>query len=203
MGQAASHHTGIGCHRNNLWNTSSLEYTVICLVTHIIIPFQVLLGSMERIGIFHGELPNTDHPGSWACLITEFTLQLINHKRIFCISLGILPHQMHSGFFVGHPQHHFGTTAVGKTKQFISYAFIPSRLLPQICWQGNGEQYFLSVNGIQFLTDDMFNLGCDTTQCGKLRKNTVSYKLHIATTNHKCMAVNHTVRWFLLKTGSY
>ena len=109
------------------------------MVTYIIIFLQVFLRCVERISILHGKLTHTDQTGSRSCLITEFSLKLIDHKWIFVVGLSILTNKLYSSFLMCHSKNQLGIVTVSQTYELTSDALITTGLFPQICRHNNRE----------------------------------------------------------------
>ena len=130
MGNTASHHAGIRLYCNNLRHSRTLEDPVIGVIESIIAAVQILLRSVEGIGIFHSKFSYTDQAGSWTGFIPEFGLDLIDHKRIFGISLSIFSYQLDRSFLMGHSQDHLAAAAVFKAEQFLADTFKTAGFFP-------------------------------------------------------------------------
>ena len=202
MGYISTHHTGIRLNSDNLRNTCLLENAIVCMITYIIVLLEIFLRRMERISILHCKLTHTDHSGSWSCLVTELSLNLVDHKRILIVRLCILTHQLYRSLLMRHSKNQLGVISVSQTDKLTSDALITTGLFPQISWHNNRKKYFLTVNAIHLLTDDILNLCSNSLQCRKLGIDSVTDILHIASTNHQCMTVDHTICRCLLKSLS-
>ena len=139
MRYISTHHTGIRCNGYDLRNTTLFKNTIVCMVTYIIVFLQIFLRCVERISILHSKLTYANHSGTRSCLITKLSLELIDHKRILCISLRIFANQMNSCLLMCHTEDMLCIVAVRKTKKLTSYALISSGLLPQISRKNNRE----------------------------------------------------------------
>ena len=86
MGNVSAHHTGIGFDRYHLRHADTLKDTLVCCVAFLVILLQIFLAGMEGVSILHRKLTHTDQSGSRTGLITEFCLDLIDHKRILGVA---------------------------------------------------------------------------------------------------------------------
>ena len=64
----------------------------------------IALGAFAPTALVHGVcLPiDADHPGARPGFIPELGLNLVNHERVARIRSGVIAHQLHGGFLVGH-----------------------------------------------------------------------------------------------------
>ena len=130
MGNTASHHAGIRLYCNDLRHSRTLEDPVIGVIENLIVTVQILLRSVEGISVFHSKFSYTDQAGSWTGFIPEFGLDLIDHKRIFGISLSIFSYQLDRSFLMGHSQDHLAAAAVFKAEQFLADTFKTAGFFP-------------------------------------------------------------------------
>ena len=202
MRNTAAHHTGIRLYCDNFRNSRPLEDPVIGMIERIIAAVQILLRGMEGIGIFHGKFPDTDQAGPWTGLVTEFGLDLIDHKRIFGVGLAIFSYQLDRGFLVGHTQDHLVAVPVFKAEKFLTNTFKTAGFFPEAAGKGNREEYFLSSDGIHFFPDDLLDLSGDPLHRGIQRIDAICHIFDIAAPDGKGMAVDHAVSRALLKTVS-
>ena len=112
---------------------------------------------MEGVSILHRKLTHTDQSGSRTGLITEFCLDLIDHKRIFGVALCILAYKVYGCLLVGHAEYHFGIVAVGEAQQLIADAIVTAGLIPQRSRHDNRELHFLAVDFVHFLAQDLLD----------------------------------------------
>ena len=188
MGDAAAHHTGIRFDGHDFGDAGPLENTVVGIVALLIVILQVLLAGMEGIGVLHGKFTDTDHAGAGPCLVTEFPLDLVDHERILLIRGSILSDKLYRCFFVGHAKDMFGPVPVFKTDQFPADRVVTAGLFPQIRGHNDGEEDFLSVDGVHLLTDDLLDLGGDPAKDGIFAENAVADIFHVAAADHQRMA---------------
>src|SRR5699024_7193200 len=161
---------------------------------------QILLGGMEGIGVFHGKFPDTDQAGSGTGLVTEFGLDLIDHKGIFSVCLAIISYQLDRGFLMGHTQDHLAAVPVFKTEKFLANTFKTAGFFPEAAGKGNREEYFLTADSIHFFPDDLLDLSGDPLHRRIQGIDAICHIFDIAAPDGKSMAVDHAVSSALFKT---
>ena len=203
MAHLAAHHTAVAGHRHNLRHAAAGIDAVVGFVAAHIVLLQVFLGSMEGVGVLHGELAHTDQAAAAAGFIPELRLDLVDHERILGIRISHVRHQLDGSFLMGHAKHHIAARTVLEPQQFRADGIIPAGLAPHISGHGDRKQYFLSVDAVHLLADDVFNLRGDALGDGKQRKDAVAHGLDVAAAHHQCLAGNLTVRRSFLETLGY
>ena len=148
---------------------------------------------MEGIGILHGKFTHTEQTCSRSRLITEFCLDLIDHKRILGVGVRIFSYQMYRCLLVSHSKNHAAVVAVTETHQLRADTLKSSGLLPEGTWKHNREHHFLAVDRIHLFADDPLDLGSHPFARSKQRIDTVCHILDISALDHQRMAVDHAV----------
>ena len=203
VGNAASHHAGIGSNGNHLGQSHPGVDALIGLVAFAVIRLQVRLAGMEGIGVLHGKFPHPDQPRPRPCFVAEFGLDLVYHKGVFRVALPVIPHKMNGGFLVGYAKHQGIAAAVVKARHLFADAFVSAGLLPQRGGHNHGELHFLAVNGVHFFPDDLFDFAGDSFQRRIGREDAVCHAFHIAASHHQSMAVHDAVGGLFPEPLSY
>ena len=203
MGDVSAHHTGIGFDRYHLRHADTLEDALVCCVAFLVILLQIFLAGMEGVSILHRKLTHTDQSGSRTGLITEFCLDLIDHKRIFGVALCILANEMYGCLLVGHAEYHFGIVAVGETQQLIADAIVTAGLIPQRSRHDNRELHFLAVDFVHLLAQDLLDFAHNAAQRQIGRIDSVCHIFDVSAFYHNSMAVDDTVSRSFFEALSY
>ena len=91
---------------------------------------------------------------------------------------------------MGHTQHHIVAAAILKARQLTADLIIAAAFAPQVGGHHHGEEYFLAVDGIHFLAQDVFNFAHNAPRGHIQRIDAVGNLLHIAAADHKNLADN-------------
>ena len=127
----------------------------------VVILLQVGLRRVERVRIFHRELTDADQSGAGTAFVAELRLDLVDHERVFLIRLAVFAHKVNSCFLVRHTEYIRAAVAVRKAEQLAADAFIAAGFLPERCGHHDGKLYFLTVDRIHFLANDLLNFASD------------------------------------------
>jgi hypothetical protein len=203
MGDVSAHHTGIGFDRYHLRHADTLEDALVCCVAFLVILLQIFLAGMEGVSILHRKLTHTDQSGSRTGLITEFCLDLIDHKRIFGVALCILAYKVYGCLLVGHAEYHFGIVAVGEAQQLIADAIVTAGLIPQRSRHDNRELHFLAVDFVHLLAQDLLDFAHNAAQRQIGRIDSVCHIFDVSAFYHNSMAVDDTVSRSFFEAFSY
>ena len=113
--------------------------------------------SVEGIGVLHGELTNADETAARATLVAELGLNLIYHKGILCVAVGVVAYKLNRGLLVGHAEHHARVVAVGEAKKLAADALVSARLIPERSGESYREQNLLAADIVHFLADNILD----------------------------------------------
>ena len=202
MGYTSAHHPGIRFNGYNILCAGASEYTPVSLIAALIVPLKILLARMERIRVLHCKLTNPYKTASCSWLVPEFSLYLINHKRILSVRFRGILRQMDRSLLMRHAKHHFIVASVGKTCHFAADSGISPRLLPQSGRHNHRKHYLLSVDPVHLLTDNILNFSRDPLHRSIKRINAVRHIFYISASNRKLMTVNNTGRRRVFKSFS-
>ena len=184
------HHAGVGGYGYHLGDACPGINALIRPVAAFIIPLQILLGGVEGISVLHGKFPHPDQSAPSPGLIAEFSLDLINHKRILLVGSGYVHGHMHGGFLMGHAQYHVCAASVFKAQQFLAYAFPTAGGLPETGGHGYGEENLLSVDAVHLLTENRFYFILDALGGRKQRIDAIAYLFDISAAGHQVLALD-------------
>ena len=112
---------------------------------------------MERVGIFHNELPRAHHTKTGADFVAEFGLNLIKISRQLLVTANLLTHQVGDDLLMGRAQYKASLVTIFKAQQLRSISFPALRLLPELCGLYHRHQDFLCTCGIHFFSDNMLH----------------------------------------------
>ena len=200
MRNAAAHHAGIGFDGYHLWNARTRKNAVISVIAFLIVALKILLRGMEGIGVLHGELTNADETAARATLVAELGLNLIYHKGILCVAVGVVAYKLNRGLFVGHAEHHARVVAVGEAKKLAADALVSARLIPERSGESYREQNLLAADIVHFLADNILDFLRYAAQGHELRIDTVGNVFHIAAAQHERVAVDNAVGGLLFES---
>ena len=200
MRNAAAHHAGIGFDGYYLGNARTRKNAVISVIAFPVVALEILLRGVEGIGVLHGELTNADETAARTTLVAELGLNLIYHKGILCVAVGVVAYKLNRGLLVGHAEHHARVVAVGEAKKLAADALVSARLIPERSGESYREQNLLAADIVHFLADNILDFLRYAAQGEELRIDAVGHVLHIAAAQHQRVAVNNAVGGLLLES---
>ena len=193
---AATHHAGIGEHGDDVFAACAPEDALIRDIAALVICFQIRLIRVEGIRVLHRKLAYANESAASTGLVAELGLQLIDHERILGVALGCVAREVNRCFLVRHAEHHVRAHAVGQANQLLADAREPAALLPEVGGQHDGEEHFLTVDGVHLLADDALDLLRDAS-CGRQKRIHAGVDLlDVAAAHHERVALNGAVRGF-------
>ena len=200
VGDAATHHAGVGLDRYDLGDACASKYAVICVVALLIVLFKIFLRGVERISVLHREFTNADKSAARASLVAELRLNLIYHERILGVAVGVVAHELNRRFLVSHAEHHARIVAVGEAKKLAADALVSARLIPERSGESYREQHLLSADLVHLVADYILDFLCYAAQGHILRIDAVGNVFHIAAAQHERVAVDNAVGGLLFES---
>ena len=174
MGDASTHHTGVGLDRYHLRHANAGENAPIGLIAFFIIALQVLLRGVEGVGILHREFPHADQPATAARLVAEFRLDLIDHEGIIGVGFCRAACELHGRLLMRHTEDNVAPAAILKAGHLAADALITAGFLPEGGGHDHGEQHFLPADRIHLLADNLLDLAGDPARRRIERIDTVA-----------------------------
>ena len=203
VADAAAHHTRVGLDGYNLGNTAAGKNTVVSVVASPVVCFKVFLRCVEGVSVLHCEFTHTDKTCSGSALVTEFGLNLVNHKGIFLVAVGVFTNKVNCSLLVSHTEHKGSLVSVSEAYHFTADGSVSARFLPHRCGHNNGELYLLTVNSIHLFSYYLLNLLGNSAKSGVRGVNSVCNVFDVSASDCKCVAVNNTVRRSFFESLSY
>src|SRR5476649_587996 len=161
VGASAADGTVIGCHWTEI-QAQAREDVAIGLVHAVVGLLQRSVVHVEGVGVLHDELAAAHHAETWADLVAEFGLDLVQVDRQLFIAVELIAGQVGDHFFVSRTCSEFTIMAILDAQQLRAVLFPAPRLLPQLCRLHAGHQYFKRASSVHFLTNDGFDLAHNT-----------------------------------------
>ena len=197
-----AHHTGVGFNSDNVFRACASKDSFISLEAEIVILLKISLRCVEGVCVLHCKFTNTDKTAAATGLITEFCLDLVDHKGEIRIGFCSITSKVNSSFLMCHTENHVIAASILEASHFAADACISAGFFPNSCGHNNGHKNFLTVNSVHFLTDNIFYLSCNALCRHKERKATVAEVFHISAAHHESVACNGTIFRSFLKTFS-
>src|SRR3984957_3614056 len=143
--------------------------------------------NIERVGIFHNELPHPQQTRLRTWLVAKLGLNLIPDLRQLLVAAQLLPCDVGHHFFVRHAETQVGALAIFKAKHVFAHYRPASALFPQIA-RIQRRQVELLADLVHFLPDDAHDLLRGAIPQKEERIDTRAKLAYVSGSNQKFMA---------------
>ena len=155
---------------------------------------------MEGISVLHGEFTHSDKAASGSRLVAELSLDLIYHKGIFVVAVGVFPDKLHGCLLMSHAEHHGDIVPVGESEQLAADSLISAGFIPERSGHNDRELYLLTADSVHLFSDYILDFSRYPSERHKGGIDAVCDILHISAPEHESVAVYHAIRGLLLKS---
>ena len=162
----AADRAGIGRHSAEA-QAETREDAAVGVIHDAVFALQVFEAGVERVAVLHEEFTTAHHAETWADLVAELGLDLIQMNRQLAVALDFLAHKVGDHFFVRRADDEIALVAILETQQFGTVLLATARFLPELKGLHGRHQHFQGAGAVHFVAHDRFNLaqGAQAQRC--------------------------------------
>ena len=157
LGLTPSHGAGAGLDRDELQAAAGVD-PAIDLVVELVAAIEPREIDVERVGVFHGELPDPQQSRLRARLVPELRLDLVPDLRQVLVGTDLLARDVGEDLLVRHPQAEVASGAVLEPEHGLTHVGPASTFLPQVGRVQRRQMELLRPGAVELLADDPGNL---------------------------------------------
>ena len=148
---------------------------------------------VERVSVFHHELPHPQQPGPRPRFVTKLRCDLVPDLRQLLVAAQFLQRNRGHDFLFGHAQAHVGALAVFQAKQVVAHQSPAPARLPKFPRMQRRQKKLLP-DLVHLLPHDAHDLIKRPVAQEKIRVNTRRQLPNVASPHQELVAGNFSVR---------